>query len=271
LSLLAHRADRRTVAYMAVASGVAVAHWNADSFNPALFAAGIVLGLAVAIMNHNHSHRPLWRAKPFNRLTDYWFTIFQGHPGFVFEPMHVAYHHRLHNGPGDPTCTDRIRAGNDLAGLLLHPFDFARVAAPHIAAHLRRLWREDRAQLRWVASHYGALLAVDGAALAADAPRALYCVLAPQAAALWFLLASNYLQHAQTGGGSEFGHSRNFTGLINAFFFNIGYHTAHHHFGDMHWSELADAHARIRARIPASLNEKSFIWYCARVFLLRRS
>jgi fatty acid desaturase len=271
LSLLAHPADRRTVAYMAAASGVAAAQWSAESFSPALFAASLALAFAVAVMNHNHSHRPLWRAPALNRITDFWFTLFQGHPGFAFEPMHVAFHHRFHNAPGDPTRTDRFRRGNDFAGLLRHPFDFARVAAPIIAAHARRLWDEDRAQLGWVASHYALLLAVDGVALAVDAPRALYCVLAPQAAALYFLLVSNYLQHAQTAGDSEFDHSRNFTGLINRFFFNVGYHTAHHHFGDLHWSELGRAHARIRDNISASLNEQSFVWYCARVFLLRRA
>jgi fatty acid desaturase len=266
--MLRHRADARTVGYMAAATLIAVVHWTAPTFHPVLLAAAVVMAFAIAAMNHNHSHFPMWRGASLNRLTDYWFTIFNGHPGFAFQPMHVAGHHRFHNTRPDPTRTDRFRAGNDLVGLLRHPFEFAWVAVPLVARHAGELRRRDPRGFWWAVSHYAVLATVDGAALAWDPARALYCVVLPQAAALFFLLVSNYLQHAAAVADSEYDHARNFTGLINPLFFNVGYHTAHHHFPDAHWSELPAAHARIASRISPALLERSFVAYCTRVFVL---
>ena len=270
MRLLRHPADRRTVAYMALASALVCVHWAQPALDPALLAASVAMAFAVAAMNHNHAHFPIWHGRAMNRLTDAWFTLFQGHPGFAFEVMHAASHHRFRGNRHDPTRPDRFRRGNDLTGLLRHPFEFALVAAPWVVRHARALRRGDRARFRGAVAHYLLLLAVDGAALAVDAPRALYCILVPQAAALFFLLASNYLQHAGALADSEYDHSRNFVGAINALFFNVGYHTAHHHFSELHWSELPQAHARLVPRISPALIEKSFVWYCARVFVLGR-
>jgi fatty acid desaturase len=90
----------------------------------------------------------------------------------------------------------------------------------------------------------------------------------PQAAALFWLLASNYLQHAHARGDSEFAHSRNFLGGVNQLGFNVGYHSAHHHDPDRHWSELPELHARIAHRIPSRLLEPGLLPYMTRVFVL---
>ena len=37
----------------------------------------------------------MWRGRWANRFTDYWLTLLQGHPTFVFWPAHVANHHRF--------------------------------------------------------------------------------------------------------------------------------------------------------------------------------
>ena len=70
MSLLAHRADRRTVAAMALATTVAIVHWSLAEFSPWLFALAMLCAFQVTCMNHNHSHRPLWRSRLLNRLSD---------------------------------------------------------------------------------------------------------------------------------------------------------------------------------------------------------
>ena len=268
MSLLAHPAEGRTVACMALATAVAALHWTLGQFHPVLFAAGLVLAFAVSTMNHNHSHRPIWRHNGMNRATDLWFTLFQGHPGYVFETMHVDNHHRFHNDAQDVTRTDRYRPGNDLWGLLRHPFEFAWAAAPRIGSRLRAVARADRRELGWILAQYLLLLGLDGLALWLDWRAACYVVLAPQAAAMFWLLASNYLQHAHAHGASQFDHARNFLGAVNVIGFNVGYHTAHHHDPQCHWSDLPDLHRRLAARIDARLNERSLLGYCGRVFFL---
>ena len=268
MRLLAHRADARTLFVMALVTAVAAAHWMAGAFSPWLFLAAMVLAFAVAPMNHNHSHRPMFRHAALNRATEAWFAVFQGHPGYVFQPMHVENHHRFHNGPGDVTRTDLHRDANDLAGLLRHPFEFAWAAAPHIGARMREIWNRDRREAGWIAAQYLLLVAVDAGALWLDWRAATYVVLAPQAAALFWLMASNYLQHAHACGTSEFDHARNFLGAVNWLGFNVGYHTAHHHEPGLHWSELPALHRELAPRIAPALNEPSLARYCFRVFFL---
>lgn len=267
MTLLAHPADRRTLAVMAAVTAVAVLHWLAGEFSPWLFGASLLLAFSIAPMNHNHAHRPLWRHAPLNRACELWFALFQGHPGYVFQPMHVENHHRFHNGPHDVTRTDRYRDANDLLGLLRHPFEFAWAAAPHLGARLRWLARRDRRALAWVGLQYLVLIGVDVAALWLDWRAALYVLIVPQAAALFWLMASNYLQHAHACAASEFDHARNFTGAVNWLGFNVGYHTAHHHAPQRHWSELPALHRELAPRIAPALNESSLARYGLRVFL----
>lgn len=266
--MLRNRADLRTLAYLAAASALPVAQWTAESFQPLLFAASIVMAFAVGVMHHNHQHAPLWRARALNELTDCWFTLFQGHPGYAFGPSHLRNHHRHRNGALDYTRTWRRHDGNSLLGLVAHPAQFAATIAPVLGRHLARSWRLRRAQFWRAAGHYALLAAVTGAALAADWAKAVLFVLLPQAAALFFLLVSNYLQHAHADERSAWNHSRNFLGWVNPLFFNVGYHTAHHLHAGAHWSELPRLHAAIAPRIDPRLIEPGLAHYCLRVFLL---
>lgn len=254
---------------MSLVTGVAVAHWCLGAFNPALFALSLVLALAVSQMHHNHKHRPIWRTGTLNRATDAWFTVSQGHPGFVFEILHIDNHHRFNNGADDITRTNRFGDRNDLCGLLVHPLHFAAAALPHVVYRIREVRLHAQREFLAILAHYALLAGVDGVALWLDWRAACYVVIAPQLAAMFWLLASNYLQHAHTDGGSDFDHSRNFLGPINQLCFNVGYHTAHHHAPDAHWSELPAVHAALAPRIAPHLNEPGFARYLVRTFLLR--
>lgn len=265
---LLHRADLRTLLVMALITTLSAVHWFAAGFSPWLFVASLVLAFAVAPMGHNHAHRPMWRHAVLNRASDCWFTLFQGHPVYAFQPMHVENHHRFVNGPGDFTRTDRHRSANDLAGLLAHPFEFALAARPQLAARLRHLACTDQGELAWISFQYLMLMAVGASALWLDWQKAIYVLFAPQAAALFWLMASNYLQHAHARTGTEFDHSRNFTGAINWLGFNVGFHTAHHREPDRHWSELPALHRELAPQIDPALIEKDFARYCFRVFFL---
>jgi fatty acid desaturase len=99
-----------------------------------------------------------------------------------------------------------------------------------------------------------------GCALA-DPVKMLLYVLIPQAVGLHFLLASNYLQHAHASEGSRYNHSRNFVGISNLVWFNVGYHTAHHESEHIHWTELPAAHRQIDTHISPSLVERSLVRY----------
>lgn len=265
--MLRHSADRRTLLYMAAATGVLFAQWTADRFHPLLFAASLVLAFAVSVMHHNHQHLPLWRRAWLNHATDLWFTLFQGHPGFAFDPAHVGDHHAHRNAERDTTRTWRWGDGNDLPGFIAHPVLFACAVGPLLGRHVAQLSRTDRRRLAVVALHYAVLVGAVALALRADWQRAVLFVLVPQAAALFFLLAANYLQHAHADDLSRWNHSRNFLGWVNPLFFNVGLHTAHHEHGDAHWSDLPRLHAQLAPRLDPRLVEPSLFAYGLRVFV----
>ncbi|MGV3570379.1 MAG: fatty acid desaturase [Ramlibacter sp.] len=265
--MLRHEADRKTLLYMAAATGVLVVQWTADRFDPFWFAASLVLAFAVSVMHHNHQHQPLWRAAWLNHATDFWFTLFQGHPGFAFGPAHVGDHHAHRNAEHDTTRTWRWGDGNSLLGFIAHPALFACAVAPLLGRHVATLWRTDRHRVALVALHYAVLAGAVGLALWADRERAILFVVIPQAAALFFLLGANYLQHAHADDLSRWNHSRDFLGWINPLFFNIGLHTAHHEHGDAHWSELPRLHAQLASRLDPRLVEPSLLAYGMRVFV----
>ena len=45
----------------------------------------------------------------------------------------------------------------------------------------------------------------------------------------------------------------------NLFTGNLGYHTAHHHNGGLHWSKLPRLHARLADKIPDSLIRRTWV------------
>ena len=106
----------------------------------------------------------------------------------------------------------------------------------------------------------------------------LLIVLLPQLHGLHWLLASNYLQHAgaEPGTGEDaatdgsLNFSRNFTGWMNLIWFNIGFHTAHHENGKIHWFDLRQKHEEYVEKVPDWLIVNSLTLYFIRVLVFRR-
>jgi beta-carotene hydroxylase len=219
---LGNRADLQTLAYMLLATVLVVVQWQATQLNIGMYLLTLLLAFATSIMNHNHRHLPMWRSRWLNRLSDCWFTLFLGHPGFVFDVCHERNHHRYRNSEQDWTRTWRVRDDNCLIGFLRHPLDCAITLRPHIGAYLRAVRLHSPLVWRWICAQYLLLAVALVVAFVLDPLKALVLVVVPQLTALFFLLAANYLQHAHTDENSCATHSRNFLGLLNPLFFNIG-------------------------------------------------
>ena len=276
---LRHWRDWQSLAYLAALPALAAWQWR-HGFSALLYGLMLFLTLGVGVIHHNHVHRRMWRSRRMNRLTDFWITLLQGHPTFVFWPAHVANHHRHRHGPNDVARTYRFGGDtNHLWGYLLHPFQAAWVLMPLFFAWLARLRQHRRGAWRYCVAQYALWLGSWAALLALDWRKALVLVIVPQLHGLHWLLATNYLQHAHADGrkkgapgdapGSRLNYARNFEGLVNPLLFNIGLHTAHHENPHAHWSELAHLHrTRYRAQVDPVLNEGGLVPYMARVFVL---
>jgi beta-carotene hydroxylase len=267
--LLTHRADARTLYYMALTTALLIAQWNLAGFQPLLYIWSLFMAVSVAIIAHNHNHVPLWRSRLLNILTDYWLTLFYGFPAFGWIPTHNKNHHALNNKQGDYTLTYRISEKNNLFTLLSYPSVSSYFQQRPIAEYLKTLWRSNRPKFYLAASQYlvlGVYYAI--AIFLWNWKKAVLFIVIPHQVSLFSVLIFNYVQHVHTDEESDYNHSRNFVGLINMALFNNGYHTIHHQSPGIHWSETPAAQRRIEGLIDPSLNERSFWWYLLRVYLL---
>lgn len=260
-SLLSHKQDCKTVLYLLAGIFLFSLQWNLEEIFLPIYFLYIVFSISVCAVNHNHAHYPIWRHKKLNTLTDYLIIALQGHPIFLFVPAHNENHHEFCNTTKDYNYTWKYKDDNCLIGFLLHPFFAAATLIGLIPRYLFSSFHKDRSQLYNACLQYMFLIAYIGMFAYIDLTKAVILILIPQFISLFFLLASNYLQHAHTDESDCYNNSRNFVGMMNLLLFNTGYHTAHHLWPDLHWSELPSAHRRIEKLIKPELVQKSLIGY----------
>ncbi len=261
--------DAQSLAYLLVVPMLGCWMWH-HGWQPLLYGSMLVLWIGVGVIHHHHAHVPMWHQRSLNRVTDAWIAMLQGHPTYAFVATHNANHHRFRHGPDDWARTYRFRGGdtNHLFGYALHPFQAGWVLYPHFLRHLLRLRGPRVGMRRWAMMQYALVLSVWLLVAWLDWRKAIVYVLLPQFIAMHCLLAANYLQHAHADGHSRWNYARNFVGVMNHLYFNIGFHTAHHEHPRAHWSSLPRLHAALRDRVHPSLNEPSLVRYLVRVMLL---
>ena len=235
--------------------------WKNDNFYPVLYGITCTMPLAITVINHNIGHVPMWNNAVVNQITEYYGGTLQGVPLFLFQTVHIDSHHQYNQGEKDATRLSRVGHHNHLIGYVMYPFFSLAPVRKLRENHLRSLTWKDLEMKKVVLQHL-LLVGMWGGLLILDWQKTLVYVIIPQMIGVHFLMGSNYLQHAKCEVGSSYNHSRNFVGKVfNALFFNVGFHTAHHHDPTLHWSKLPVLHKEIQKNIDVTLCKKSFIGY----------
>lgn len=261
-------ADKKTLIYIFITTALFILQWAVIGFNVFTYIIYLFLSVAVAVIIHNHNHLPIWKNKLMNTLTDWWLTVFYGFPIFAWIPTHNKNHHRLNNREGDYTITYRFSEKNNLVTLFTYPSISGFYQQKAIKLYLKEQYQKDRTRFWLCISQYAILAMWLAAAFILDWKKALLFVFIPQQVSLFSVLIFNYVQHVHANEESEYNHSRNFTGLLNFFLFNNGYHTIHHDKAGLHWSVVPQEHKKIAHLIDPSLQERSFWWYIFRSYFL---
>lgn len=97
----------------------------------------------------------------------------------------------------------------------------------------------------------------------------VFCAFVPHLYAKFCIISLNLLQHDGCDEDSEYNHSRNFTGkMLNYFCYNNGYHSIHHKYPGLHWSETKKKHDEIFAKnIHPNLLQSSIMVYIFKTFI----
>ena len=268
--MLRYRADRRTLAYLALTTLLTAVNWTLGAVHPVLYPVTLFMFFTTAVISHNHNHLGMWKSKGLNLLTSYWIAIFYGHPAVAWVPTHNQIHHKLNNKPGDSSRSPKWFEGNHLAALLVYPTLTNLAQTKDINAFLKDLWKRDRAAFYSAASEYAVFFGSMAALFVVDWRRTLLFFFIPQQVALFSIQVVNYLQHIETDADSQWNHSRNFVSrTLNALLFNNGYHTVHHLKPGVHWSELPHLHSQHAASIHSSLLVESWLRYVGYTYFVR--
>ncbi len=268
--MLRHRADVRTIAYLCFTVALAALQWKLGYVHPVLYPLSLFMGVAVAVISHNHNHLGIFRSRGWNLGASYVISLFYGYPAIGWVPTHNQVHHKYNNGPEDSSRSPKYFKGNHLLGLLVYPTMTGLTQSKEIHRFLAGLWKKDRTAFLMAISEYVVFFGVMAALLVIDWKKALLFFVIPQQFALFMIQCFNYVQHVETNTGSKWNHSRNFVSpVLNALLFNNGYHTVHHHKPGVHWSQTPALHRELAPNIHPSLLERSWWRYMAFTFLAR--
>jgi fatty acid desaturase len=282
--MLRYSADRRTIVYLFVAVSLSVLQWNLEAFgvpgprftvlgtsiHPILFALALFMGIATAVISHNHNHLSIWKAKPLNLLTSYVISIYYGHPAIGWVPTHNMVHHKLNNRPGDSSRSPKLFKTNHLLSLLVYPTLTSMVQTTEIRRYIRGLRTKNRKAYWMAISEYVVFFGFMALIFVLDWRKALLFFLIPQQFALFMIQVFNYVQHVEADENSPWNHSRNFVSpVLNALLFNNGYHTVHHMKPGVHWTQTPKLHAEVADKVHPALLVESWWAYMIWTFLLR--
>jgi fatty acid desaturase len=258
--VLRFAADWRSVLVIVLVSGNFVLQWALGEPRTGLIVLSVLLALPLAAMAHNHNHLPIFRPAWMNVALGYWLSFFYGLPTLSWLVIHNWSHHTHGNLAGkDTTSTHNAGDRSDLWGVLLYfPASMGSFWRAHGRA-LARFWRVSRRKFWFYLSHAVFLHGLLVTLLVLDPVKAILFVMVPQLAAIFSISVFNYCQHVRVESGSQYNVARNFLSpVLNAYLFNVGYHTVHHLAPRLHWSLARNEHERVAHHIDPRLNERGF-------------
>lgn len=258
MKILHYRADLRSVAFILTSLALFTVQWTGVVRHPALWAASFALAFLACVVNHNHQHHPTFARGDLNCVFGVLVSLAIGAPACSIIPMHNMNHHVHNNLPADFVRASLVRFRWKPLNLIAFPF-VAIAGYLKAKTGIMRSWRRARPRLfRQLVLERLALYSILPAMLIVHPLETLAYVVAPCLFGQWAILAINHLQHVGCDPGSEYAHSRNFTGrCLNWWMMNNGFHTVHHLSPHVHWSLLPQVHQQIRSMIDPMLERKS--------------
>jgi fatty acid desaturase len=262
MQLVKYREDWRSILFVAVCFGLLAAPYYLELPTMLIpiwiFSTGMFC-FCVCVINHNHVHQSIFNTPIFNRLFGIVLTLVKGHTSSGVIQAHNLNHH-VHNGQQKDWIRPAL-AGKSSGLMRLVSYIFNSSVAMANGRRNERNQGLPSAVISQIRLERIILLIAILALVVIDLHTFALYVLTPWIIGVVMLVGVNLLQHDQCVFDSKYDHSRNFTGKLgNWFFFNNGYHTAHHNNPALHWSRLPDFHNNhIGQHIDTRLEKKSIL------------
>ena len=258
-SVVRHRRDLILVAYALLLLAVRIWAVLSDAgFSPILVAGSVLAMPTLWALKHNALHLPVFVHRRTDRAFLGLLGVLTGTASSWTSVVHCDVHHPHNNGPGDwTTVAQAPRFRWQVARVFTYPV----IVAARLWSERSRYLADKETMARNIVGETVLVLALVALALVVSPVAALLYVVVPIVFGQWFLIAMNYLQHADGTVGAELEHSVNDTGRIfNFVLLNLGYHAAHHLNPGAHWSELPDLHRHhVADEVDDRFNRPDFV------------
>jgi fatty acid desaturase len=268
--LVKHPAEWRQIALVGVYLSLLGAMYFVPACRNVAFLAGACsFSFLNAVVIHNHLHQGIFHDKRLNLAWRCVLSFGTLYPASANIPSHnLVHHHFDDDGQPDWAAPANVSFGWNLLNLI----HFPNVAGPNTFAGVRR-WAAllgRREFLRQYRLELVFAFGLTGLLALHDFWTTLFFIVIPQLYGARCILRINLIQHDGCDVASEWNHSRNFVGkAFNWIMCNNGYHTIHHNRAGLHWSVLAEEHAReVAPRVDPSLDEPSMALYLLRTYVL---
>jgi beta-carotene hydroxylase len=236
--------------------------------NIGFFGAACFFSFLNAVMIHNHLHQGIFKSRRLNMAWRAVLSFGALYPASANIPSHnLVHHHFDDDGQPDWAAPENVEFKWNLLNLL----HFPNVTGPNTFAGVRH-WKgalgRSKFGRQYLLENVFAF-GLTGLLFLHDFWTTLFFVVIPQLYGARCILRINLIQHDGCDTASDWNHSRNFVGnAFNWIMCNNGYHTIHHNRAGLHWSVLAEAHARqVVPRIDPTLDEPSMTKYLLRTYL----
>ena len=269
---LRHTADLRALIFLVIHSVLLIGLVSGVARN--FFTAYAVAWLAVCAANvkHNHMHRRTFRSAWANLFLDHWLGLLTGTTATSILTEHNLRHHGHANSPDDFVRSDLVGFRSQWLNVICF---FPRAAWGLYVRKpfdLQLWWRTNRPLFWRSLAEQATLWGFFAGTVVLDWQAALLYVALPWLHGQWWIVTFNLLQHQSLPSQDPWQNSRNLTGRwFNFFFFNAGFHTAHHLRPTLHWSELPGFHRREIAPRVAPRLVSPHLWAFYRDWFSKRS
>lgn len=216
----------------------------------------LTLGSMSIAVSHNHCHCETFKSPLLNRIYEIPLYLQSGVSPYAWTIHHVVSHHRHYLNPEmDPSSWQHADGKNMgrweymfINSLRMYP-EIIKISR-HFPDLKRKFW------LMFIVSN-----AVLATLIVYNPVNALIFFVVPMVLMILNLLDATYPHHSGIHSQDEYSASRNnMHWLFNIFTWNLGYHTAHHMWPELHWTLLPAKHEEIKDKIPAELILNNYFW-----------
>jgi fatty acid desaturase len=209
----------------------------------------------ICAWNHHHQHAPTFRFTVLNRIMEFFYALHTG----VTTNLWVLHHNLGHHQHYLDQTKDESRWTRD-DGTKMGEMEYSLIIT--ITAYYRGylVGKKHPEEMRDFLIFSAITFALLGVLVALKPAAALLLFVFPMITGLFMTAWATYEHHAGLNTDDLYQASSNNTNRwYNLFTGNLGYHTAHHYKGGLHWSKLPQLHEKIKDNIPKELIRETWI------------